>query len=75
MTGNGVIFAVDEIITLKSKLRPSDIQSAMEMFIESQVLIPGEFKPLAAEELQSDSQKARLLRAMQNGLETCKETI
>jgi Protein adenylyltransferase SelO len=75
MTGNGVIMAVDEIIKVKSDLRQSDIQAAMEMFIESQVLIPGEFKPIDADDSRADSPRARLLRAMQSELEVCKETI
>jgi hypothetical protein len=75
MTGNGVICAVDEIIKLKPDVRPSDVQSAMDAFIESQVLIPGECKPITTEDLQNQTAKMRLLRSMLNALEECKETI
>ncbi len=75
MTGNGVILAVDEIIKIKSQLRPAEIQSAMDTFIESQVLIPGQYKPIPADDLASDNSRSRLLRAMMAGLEQCKETV
>ena len=75
MTGNGVIFAVDEIIKHKPRVRRSDVQSAMDAFIQSQVLIPGQHQPMSTADLESDAAKARLLRAMQAGLEECKATV
>jgi hypothetical protein len=75
MTGNGVIYAVDEIVKHKRELVPGDIQFAMDRFIESQVLIPGEFNPITSLDFEDDSPRSRLVRAMQAGLEECKETI
>jgi hypothetical protein len=75
MTGNGVICAVDEIIKLKDDVRPSDVQAAMDAFIESQILIPSEHKPVAPDDLQSPTAKMRLLKSMLNALQECKETI
>ena len=45
MTGNGVINVVDEIIKMKDDLGRADLQGVMDRFIESQVLVPGEWKP------------------------------
>ncbi len=74
MTGNGVCQVVYEMIERKHELRPSDLQAVMERFIESQVLIPGQWKSMIPDRSQT-STKARLLRAMQSELEDCKETI
>ena len=52
-----------------------ELQAAMEAFIESQVLIPGRWKPIPPGELQGTSLRARLLRAFQSDLENCKETV
>ncbi len=74
MTGNGVIAAVDEIISRQADLSPSDIQHAMDAFIDSQVLIPGKWKPISATH-HAASPISRLLSAMQRGLVECKETV
>jgi hypothetical protein len=47
----------------------------MDTFIASQVLVPGEWKPIDARELQGTTAKAKLLRAMQGLLDECKETV
>jgi uncharacterized protein YdiU (UPF0061 family) len=75
MTGNAIINVVSEIASMRDDLSRQELQAAMERFIESQVLIPGEWKPVAKEELKGPSPKSRLLRAMQNELEECKETV
>jgi hypothetical protein len=75
ITGNAIIQVVDEIIKLKGEVAAEQIQAAMDCFIESQVLVPGHYRPIDSTELQGDSAKARLLRAMQRELEECKETV
>jgi hypothetical protein len=75
MTGNAIINVVNEIATMKDDLSRKELQSAMERFIESQVLIPGQWKPVTAEDLKGPSTKSRLLQAMENELEECKEFI
>ena len=75
MTGNGVIHVVDRIITQKRHLRPAEIQSAMDAFIDSQVLLPDAWKPIDASEIVGTSPKAKLLRSMLAELEECKETV
>ena len=47
----------------------------MDRFIESQVLLPREWKPLEKAELQGPSRKAKLLREIQAALEEYKETV
>jgi uncharacterized protein YdiU (UPF0061 family) len=75
MTGNGVIHVVNEIVAMKDDIRRSELQAAMDSFIESQVLIPGEWRPITEQDLQGTSARARLLRSMQDELEDCKETL
>jgi uncharacterized protein YdiU (UPF0061 family) len=75
MTGDAMIWIVDEVIQMKGKLPRGELQAAMDAFIESQVLIPGRWKPIAPEGLEGNSLKSRLLRAIQNDLEECKETV
>jgi hypothetical protein len=75
ITGNAIIQIVQQIIEMKDELSPADLQSAMDCFIESQVLIPGEWKPISADLLKGTSPRARLLRSIQHELEDCKETV
>jgi hypothetical protein len=75
MTGDGMIWIVEQILKTKDKIPRDELQAAMDAFIESQVLIPGLWRPLGPDELVGNSLKARLLRAIQEDLETCKETV
>jgi hypothetical protein len=75
MTGDGLIWIVDEVIKMKDKLPRDELQRAMDTFIESQTLIPGRWRPIAPEDLEGNTLKARLLRAIQADLEECKETV
>jgi uncharacterized protein YdiU (UPF0061 family) len=75
MTGDGLIWIVDEVIKMKDKLGRDELQGAMDAFIDSQVLIPGRWRPIAPQELEGQSLKSRLLRAIQEDLEECKETV
>jgi uncharacterized protein YdiU (UPF0061 family) len=75
MTGNGLICVVEELITYKDKLDQDELQAAMDAFIESQVLIPGRWKPIAPQDLKGTSLRSRLLRAFGRELESCKETV
>ncbi len=75
MTGDGLIWIVEEVTKMKDKLGRDELQGAMDAFIESQVLIPGLWRPLAPDELVGSSLKARLLRAIQEDLEVCRETV
>jgi uncharacterized protein YdiU (UPF0061 family) len=75
MTGNGIIDAVNKIMSMRDKLTRRQIQSSIDRFIESQVLIPGQWKPITDVELSGDDARTQLLRAMQSQVEVCKETI
>jgi len=75
MTGDAMIYIVEELMTAKDKVSRDELQSVMDTFIGSQVLIPGEWKPIDARELEGASPKAKLLRAIEQGLQVCKETV
>ena len=75
MTGDAMIHIVSEIMAGRTKLGRDELQSVMDTFIASQVLIPGEWKPIDSRELEGTAPKAKLLRAMQGLLEECKETV
>jgi hypothetical protein len=75
ITGNAIINAVEQMVALKGDARRSQLQSAMDRFIESQVLIPGEWREIEEPELDDDTMRSRLLAAIQSQVEECKETI
>jgi len=74
-TGDGLTWIINESIKQKDTFDRAQFQEAMERFIESQVLIPQEWKPIREEETKSHSTKASLLRMMQEHLEVYRETI
>ena len=59
MTGNGVIQIVDEIIEMKDRRQPRrSSDPRWTRFIESQVLIPGQWKPIPQDQLKGTSHKS-----------------
>jgi uncharacterized protein YdiU (UPF0061 family) len=75
LTGDGLVWIISEILELKDKLEWDELQDALDAFIDSQVLIPGKWKPIPAEDLRSPRLKGRLLRKIQHDLELYKETV
>jgi hypothetical protein len=75
ITGNGVIDAVAQVLELQADVKRSDMQAAMDRFIESQVLIPGAWRAIEVQELDEDTMRSRVLRAIQSQVEDCKETV
>ncbi|MGB7156721.1 MAG: protein adenylyltransferase SelO family protein [Tepidisphaeraceae bacterium] len=75
MTGDAMIYVVEALIGAKDKLARHELQFVMDAFIASQVLVPGEWKPIDPRELEGTAPKAKLLRAIEEGLEVCKETV
>jgi hypothetical protein len=75
MTGNGLIWIINEILQVKDRMPWSEMQDALDAFIDSQVLIPGKWKPLPPEALESPSLTGRLLRRIRQDLELYKETV
>lgn len=75
ITGDAVTWIIEEIIAIKGKIRIDGLQEALDAFIDSQVLIPGKWRPVAPEKLNSNTLKSRLLQKIQQNLETYKESI
>jgi hypothetical protein len=75
ITGNGVLGAVEKMVAMMNEARRSDFQSAIDRFIQSQVLIPGECKPLESEEIAGSTRRSQLLSAMQTEIEDAREAV
>ena len=75
MTGDGLIWIVNEVIELRGRMRRDDLQEALDAFVDSQVLVPGKWRPIVPEALRGDSLKAELYRRISDDLEQCKETV
>jgi hypothetical protein len=75
MTGDGLIWIVNAVIELRGRMRRDELQEALDAFIDSQVLVPGKWRPIPPGQLQGDTLKAELLRRIADDLEQCKETV
>jgi hypothetical protein len=75
MTGDGLIWIINEILSFKDKLDWDELYEALESFIDSQVLVPGKWKPLESPAPGSERLKDRLLRKIKQDLELYKETV
>jgi uncharacterized protein YdiU (UPF0061 family) len=75
ITGDAVTFIVEEIIAMKGKIKIDGLQEALDAFIDSQILIPGKWRPVPPDELEQNTLKARLLNKIQENLEEYKESI
>lgn len=75
ITGDAVTLIVEEIIAMKGKITIEGLQDALDAFIESQILIPGKWRPVPPEQLEQNTLKARLLNKIQENLEEFKESI
>lgn len=75
ITGDAVTFIVEEIIAMKGKITIEGLQDALDAFIESQILIPGKWRPVPPEQLEQNTLKGRLLNKIQENLEEFKESI
>ena len=75
VTGDGLIWIIDEAVNMKERIRRDELQEALAAFIESQVLIPGVHNPLSPDDAKGNRLKARLLRKIEENLEIYKETV
>jgi hypothetical protein len=74
-TGDGISWIIYEIMKLKDRVNRQELQDITNRFIESQVLVPGKWRPIRQEETAGRSLKARLLRKIQQTLKECNELI
>ena len=75
ITGDAVTWIIEEVIAMKGKIKIDGLQEAIDAFIDSQVLIPGKWRPVPHEKLNSNTLKSQLLQKIQQNLETYKESI
>ena len=75
ITGDAVTWIIEEVIAMKNKIRVDGLQEALDAFIDSQVLIPGKWHPVPAEQLESNTLKSQLLQKIHENLEIYKESI
>lgn len=75
ITGDAVTWIIEEVIAMKNKIRIDGLQEALDAFIDSQVLIPGKWHPVPAEQLKSNTLKSQLLQKIHENLEMYKESI
>src|SRR5258705_12229875 len=65
ITGDAVTLIVEEVIAMKDKIKIEGLQEALDAFIDSQVLVPGKWQPVPAEQLKQNTLKSRLLQKIQ----------
>ncbi len=75
ITGDAVTWIIEEVIAMKGKIKINGLQEAIDAFIDSQVLIPGKWRPVPPKRLTSNTLKSRLLQKIQQNLEEYKESI
>ena len=75
ITGDAVTWIIEEVIAMKGKIKIDGLQEAIDAFIDSQVLIPGKWRPVSPTHLKSNTLKSRLLQKIQENLEAYKESI
>jgi uncharacterized protein YdiU (UPF0061 family) len=75
ITGDAVTWIIEEVIAMKGKIKIDGLQEAIDAFIDSQVLIPGKWRPVPPAQLNSSTLKSRLLQKIQENLEAYKESI
>ncbi len=75
MTGDGMTWIINEVVAIKGKITFDELHEALDAFIDSQVLIPGEWQPIPIEEAKSHRLKSRLFAKIQENLEDYKESI
>ncbi len=75
LTGDALVYIIEEVIAITGKIKVNGLQEALDSFIDSQVLVPGRWQPVAPEQLKPKDLKSRLLIAIQENLEEYKESV
>jgi hypothetical protein len=63
------------VIAVSGKIKVSGLQEALDAFIDSQVLVPGAWQPVAPDQIKPHTLKSRLLITIQENLEEHKESV
>ena len=74
-TGDGLTWIVNEAIGIKNKMKQKEFQDTIERFIQSQVLVPGVWRPIRKNELNGETIKARLSSVEKNSGEATTTSI
>jgi uncharacterized protein YdiU (UPF0061 family) len=75
LTGDALVVIIEEVIAITGKIKVNGLQEALEAFIDSQVLVPGKWQPVALDQLKPRTLKSRLLITIQENLEEYKESV
>ena len=75
LTGDALVYIIEEVIAITGKIRVNGLQDALDAFIDSQVLVPGRWQPVAPDQLKPKTLKSRLLVTIQENLEEYKESV
>jgi hypothetical protein len=75
LTGDALVYITEEVLAIAGKINVNGLQEALDAFIDSQVLVPGRWQPVAPEQLKPKNLKTRLLVTIQENLEEYKESI
>jgi uncharacterized protein YdiU (UPF0061 family) len=75
LTGDALVYIIEEVIAVTGKIKVNGLQEALDTFIDSQVLVPGRWQPVAPWQLKPRDLKARILVTIQENLEEYKESI
>jgi len=75
LTGDALVYIIEEVMAITGKINVNGLQEALDAFIDSQVLVPGKWQPVAPEQLKPKNLKTRLLITIQENLEEYKESI
>jgi uncharacterized protein YdiU (UPF0061 family) len=74
-TGDGLTWIIRDLMQIKDRIRRQELQGIIERFIESQVLVPGKWRPITRQEVEGRSMRARYLRKILQTLEMFQELI
>lgn len=75
LTGDALVYIIEEVIAISGKMKVGGLQEALDAFIDSQVLVPGTWQPVASEQIKPRTLKSRLLITIQENLEEYKESV
>jgi len=74
-TGDGLTWIIRDLMQVKDRIRRQELQGIIDRFIESQVLVPGTWRPVTQREVTGRSVRARYLRKILRTLEMFQELI